>query len=84
MKSGWTGLPSRMVEKWSCTAKPTAIADYAVCTPILQIAKLRRAAPFFLPPAPLRPNGPASRNASDRDVAISARGLLYRSRGERI
>ncbi len=42
MKSGWTGLPCQMVEKWSCTAEPTAIADYAVCTPILQIAKARR------------------------------------------
>jgi hypothetical protein len=42
MKSGSTGLPSQMVEKWSCTAEPIAIADYAVCTPILQIAKARR------------------------------------------
>jgi hypothetical protein len=42
MKSGWTELPCRMVEKWSCTAEPTAIAGYAVCTRILQIAKARR------------------------------------------
>ena len=31
-----------MVEKWSCIAEPTAIADYALSIPILQIAKARR------------------------------------------
>jgi hypothetical protein len=43
-----------MAEKWSCTAESIAIADYAACTPILQIAKAHRDTPFFFPPAPLR------------------------------
>jgi len=31
-----------MAEKWSCTAKPTAISDYEHCTPTLQNADARR------------------------------------------
>ena len=30
-----------MVEKWSCTAEPIAIADYALCIQILPVAKAR-------------------------------------------